>query len=550
MTRPACIGLVALGLGVAAVAGPGDTPRELGERLYRHGLLPSGSAVQASVAGGAPLAGAAAACASCHRRSGLGSVEGGRVVAPVTATALFRPRQPALPGTAAGRATGGRPAYTEATLRRVLREGIDPAGRALDALMPRYALDDAAADAVVAYLKALSAAPAPGVTADRIHFATIVTDGVAPATRQALVELLERYFDDHNAEIRQQTRRGERAVLGHSRGYRAWRRWELHVWNLAGAPEGWAAQLDDYYRRQPVFAVVSGAGRGSWQPVHGFCERRQLPCLFPNTVSPPAESGFYSLYFSPGLVLDAKLLAHDLLAAAAGDGRQIVQLYRDDDGEAAAAALHAALAATPQLVVSGQRVAAHELPAEALRRILAERPVTDLVLWLPADDLAAMAAAVALPASVVNLYLSSSLLADWERGVPAVWRPRARLIHQYDLPDDWQTRRTRLTRWLRVHELELVDEHLQANAYFAASLVGHTLEHLRENYSREYLIERLEHVTESVPWTSIYPSLGLASGQRFAAKGGYVLRWPVADGAAEGGPWIVPQLSGARAPSG
>jgi hypothetical protein len=103
--------------------------------------------------------------------------------------------------------------------------------------------------------------------------------------------------------------------------------------------------------------------------------------------------------------------------------------------------------------------------------------------------------------------------------------------------------------WLRAHGLETVDERVQANAYFAIGLVGHTLEHLRENYSREYLIERLEHAIENAPWTSVYRALGLGNDQRFAAKGGYVIRWRAADGAADGGPWIVP-VSSADAPSG
>jgi hypothetical protein len=32
--------------------------------------------------------------------------------------------------------------------------------------------------------------------------------------------------------------------------------------------------------------VVSGLGGSNWAPVHQFCERRQLPCLFPNVDAP------------------------------------------------------------------------------------------------------------------------------------------------------------------------------------------------------------------------------------------------------------------------
>ena len=62
------------------VAGlPAEKALALGERMYREGILPSGEAMQPVVSGGAAVAGTSYSCASCHLRSGLGSVEGGVV---------------------------------------------------------------------------------------------------------------------------------------------------------------------------------------------------------------------------------------------------------------------------------------------------------------------------------------------------------------------------------------------------------------------------------------------------------------------------------------
>lgn len=47
------------------------------------------------------------------------------------------------------------PPYTEETLKRAIREGLDPAGNALDFTMPRWALTDSDLDEVVAFLKTL-----------------------------------------------------------------------------------------------------------------------------------------------------------------------------------------------------------------------------------------------------------------------------------------------------------------------------------------------------------------------------------------------------------
>jgi len=53
-------------------------------------------------------------------------------------------------------------------------------------------------------------------------------------------------------------------------------------WELTGAPDTWEQQLHDKLRAEPVFAVISGIGRRTWEPIHRFCEREAIPCLMPN----------------------------------------------------------------------------------------------------------------------------------------------------------------------------------------------------------------------------------------------------------------------------
>lgn len=47
------------------------------------------------------------------------------------------------------------PPYTEETIKRAIREGIDPAGEPLDLTMPRWKMTDMDLDDVVEYLKTL-----------------------------------------------------------------------------------------------------------------------------------------------------------------------------------------------------------------------------------------------------------------------------------------------------------------------------------------------------------------------------------------------------------
>lgn len=536
---------------VASAASP-DLLIEQGRRLYRDGVLHSGEILQARVAGGATLAAQQAACQNCHRRSGLGTSEGGRVVPSIAGETLFRPRQSDRPlgVTTTPSAAGARPAYRSASLARALRDGVDPAGRALSELMPRYDLDAPTLEALSRYIRTLSARNPAGVTAQEMHLATIITPDVPLSERRAVVDVMEAAIRDHNAEIRRETKRGERPVMGHSRAYRAFRKWRLHVWELHGPSDTWSGQLDSALQAQPVFAVVSGVGRGNWQPIHDFCEHREVPCLFPGTDRPPAETAFYSLYLSRGIALEADIVAHEIAQAGKGGDRKVVQVYLDnDEGRARAQELRRSLALVPSV-----RLFDRPLPVVAPAPVLSRGMwvnggQADLVFWLGRTELATLRTGDRLQHDIGAIYLSSSLLGGPD-GVPTALRPSARLVHPYDLPDRWLPRRAQLEQWLRGHHLTLTEERVQANTYLAMNLFAKALKHVREPFSRDYLVERIEHATENSAWRSVYRELSLgANAQRFASKGGYVITWTGVEALQLDGRWVVPGIGASSLPA-
>jgi len=102
----------------------------------------------------------------------------------------------------------------------------------------------------------------------------------------------------------------------HTTMFRVERRWQLHVWELKGAPATWESQLQARLAAEPVFAVISGLGGAHWEPVQRFCEKAALPCLFPNVEAPTGhDSDFYTVYFSRGVLLEAELIARELADA-------------------------------------------------------------------------------------------------------------------------------------------------------------------------------------------------------------------------------------------
>ena len=521
--------------GIAAPPVVQDDANQLGKALYRDGLLASGEPLRASVQKGVMLSGRDAACVKCHRRSGLGGGEGQNRIRPISGRHLFA--QPELDRWARNGAPGiratTRPVYTRAALSRALREGVDPEGRRLDPLMPRYDLSDAEVAALHAYLETLASPAAPGVSDSELHFATIITPDADPAKSRAMLEVLQAFFSDKNGGTRKETRRRE---VGSEQMYRVYKTWVLHPWQLSGAPETWGGQLQAYYRKQPVFAVIGGMGSRSWQPVHAFCEERELPCVFPDVDYPEAAAtGHYSLYFSRGVTLEAEVLAKRLAESEQpGKPGSIVQVFRDDAaGRGVARDFREALRRRGIAGVADHPVAAEgAVPGDFWSTLLRTARPKQLVLWLDAAAAANLGLAGAAPADLEAVYLSASLSAMRHGSLPADWLDKLRMVYPFDLPEARERQLARMKAWLRLRKVAFSDERAQANAYFAATVAGDAISHMGDNFSRDYLIERIEQMAGSTLFTSIYPHLSLGPGQRFASRGAYVVSFPSGDAAA------------------
>jgi mono/diheme cytochrome c family protein len=516
-------------------------PSELGERLYLEGILPSGKRVQARVQGDVPLADSQVACVNCHRRSGLSAMEGQTLVPAVSGAWLYKPREIGRQDFYETRSSGPgtRPAYTDETLARAIREGVDAAGRPMNTLMPRYALSDEEVKPLIAYLKSLSSAPSPGVTDSAIHFATIITEGVETRTRDAFLNVLRAYFRDKNADTRRETRRAIYPAMHKEWKYQSYRRWVLHVWDLTGPPETWPHQLDDHYRREPVFAVISGVGNGSWRPVHDFCEGAGVPCVLPNTDLPALEEDdFYSIYFSRGLALEGELLARHL-----GTGPppgKLIQVFREGPATVAAEAFRRALDPEDADRLEDRRLETGAALAAPFWSALDRSRPSTLILWLDDPDLREVQVSAGAGA-LERIYISATLCSSPAQAVAPALRSRLRIIYPFALPDSMARNLGRVKPWLRARQIATTEPRIQLNAYYAVRLAGDALMHIRGNFSREYFIEKVEHAVDRLAAPSAYARLSLGPDQRFASKGGWIVAVP--ERASEGlepVAWVVP----------
>jgi hypothetical protein len=513
--------------------------RSNAERIYREGILPSGQPLRGVREGGVMIEGRTAACVNCHRRSGIGVNEGATSIPPITGKYLLRPGERAVPEAtlqSVGTAVLRQERYDDRTLVRAIREGINADGKPLSYLMPRFVLSDADSAVLVDYLKSLSSQPVAGVTHDEVQFATIVTPDANPEERSGMLDVLQHFFSNKN-----DFERGHDPPLVSARRihYRVTRKWRLHVWELSGTPDTWEEQLGARFRAEPVFAVISGVGGRDWAPIHRFCQSASLPCLFPNVELPiVAEGDFYPLYFSRGVLLEADLIETLLPSSGQAAGRRVMQVYRRGDiGEAAAHALRS----------GSERQAAdwidRPLPAEGVggdvRETLARVEKGDVVvLWLRDDDLRALPPDP--PAATIFL---SGLMAGLENAPLAPgWRSTTRITYPVDLPQRRAMRLIQPLTWFRTQRIPVVAERVQVDTYVACQVLSEAVGHAFADLVPDYLIEQIENMVSLKLFDGYYPRLGLAAGQRFASKGGYIVRLTPAPG----GPvvadseWLVP----------
>jgi hypothetical protein len=309
----------------------------------------------------------------------------------------------------------------------------------------------------------------------------------------------------------------------------AYRRYSLAVWELEGDRSTWPAQLEAYYREAPVFALLGGIVTGEWKPIHDFCERNQVPCLFPITDHPVvSETDWYTLYFDKGSYQEGDAAAR-FLRRVDGPARDapVVQLTRDDPaGRDAAAGFAAARssmglpAATEVLVAPGQAV-----DGAFWTSLAADHPGAVLALWLPPGDVAEVGAIAAAEPRPPLIFVSEGLLGDALAALPGELRPFTFVTYPGSLPEDVGRSRLAVTGWLRTKKIPVTNFEIQARVYFLGWTLTELVHMMRDDFYRDYFFDLADMMRdETYSVASVYPRVSFGVGQRYASKGCYVVQ--------------------------
>ena len=214
-----------------------------------------------------------------------------------------------------------------------------------------------------------------------------------------------------------------------------------------------------------------------------------------------------------------------------------MQIFRPDDiGQLAAKALSDAMKGVQPLDRPLKEGNIKPQLAAALRDLDA-RDV--LVLWLRPKEFAPLAG---LPAVKSKVFISGLMAGLDHASVPAPWRVVTTMTYPFDLPDQRVIRTDYPLGWFRINQIPVVDERLQTDTWLACELLSETLNQMGDSLNRDYLVERLEGILDHQIITGYYPRLSLAPNQRFASKGGYLVKFAGPNGTrlVASSDWIVP----------
>ncbi len=522
---------------------PSSESLQLGEQMYRNGILPSGEPIQAFVKGDLPVPGTAFSCVSCHLRGGLGSVEGGVFTPPTSGLQLFQPFKILFKGLTQTffPFPDRRPAYNDTTLAEVIRSGATPWGSTLNDVMPRYLLEDNDMAVLITYLKSLSARFPPGISDTTIHFASIITEDVSKEERDSMLAPLQRYINIKNSQVnsyksslgKKSRQMAENMMVSKELSTR---KLTLSVWLLKGAQNTWHTQLEEYYRQEPVFALLGGISRSGWRPIHQFSEDNKIPCILPQTDFPViSDTDWYTLYPSKGYYQEGQAAARYLISTQEGKtDKKVVQIVRNSiEGAALSAGFEQTLRERNQPpVVTVQLQVGEKITSGFLQQIIKKENTETIILWDDTDVLTALESLSSITNKPKSVFVSARYLGDKLHKLPDNAREFTYITYPYSFAKAAVPSAMGGSILIEDESKTLVNlaqlpghkppETARQTSETITQLITMDLMEMRGNYYRDNFLDVLGMIPDQPSPT--YARLSFGPGQRYASKGCYIVQ--------------------------
>jgi hypothetical protein len=299
----------------------------------------------------------------------------------------------------------------------------------------------------------------------------------------------------------------------------------IATWELKGPPETWRSQLEEYNRKEPVFAILGGISGGSWQPIHDFCEDRQIPCLYPITDLPVLSStSWYTFYASKGYYQEGDTAARFLIGKEApSSGKKVLQIVRTSrEGEALAAGFNAAWNESGSGLLETVKLAPEQPLGKAeLKSLIKKHQPTSIVIWAGTEVIATLEAISAEPA-LPNFIVSSRYLDKAMLSIPESMRESTYITYPFRLPEDEKIFEG-YGGLLRLGKQQQRDEkRISSRTFSMVHIFLKGLEELKLDFYRDTLLDVISMLPDQ--FLPDYERYSFGPGQRYASKGCYIVQ--------------------------
>jgi hypothetical protein len=407
-------------------------------------------------------------------------------------------------------------------------------------VMPRYLLEDEDMAILITYLKSLSAQFSPGVSDTAIRFATVIADDVRAEDRDAMLAPLEQYIKSKNDQaeaFKKPQGKRSRLMAENMLASRelATRRLTLSRWVLKGSPETWRKQLDEYYRKEPVFALLGGVTYGDWSVIHRFSEDNRIPTLLPQTDFPVISgTDWYTLYPSKGYYQEGEAAARYLGSREdIKPDRAIVQIVRESrEGRALSAGFEETWKdlerpAPVTLVLKG----GEKVTGKLLEQLMTKDKPAAILLWDGPDSLSVLELISASPKRAELVFVSSRYLGKNTLTLPEHTRDFTYITYPFSFAqkiksssmgnisvEDDSIKRVNM----KDVQARIRTQNASSLSNSITTLLTMALMDMRGNYYRDNFFDVISMVPDQP--TSLYGRISFGPSQRYASKGCYIVQ--------------------------
>jgi ABC-type branched-subunit amino acid transport system substrate-binding protein len=482
---------------------PPLTHQELrGKQVYFEGTSPGGGKIKSYIGKNKiPLPGSAATCGSCHGPDGRGRPEAGVIPSDITWDHLMKPYGHSHP---LGRKHA---AFTEASLKRSILNGDDPAGNRLDASMPTYAMSVEDINDLIAYMKRLQTDFDPGLEEKSIRIGTLLpAGGQTAAIGQAMSEIMAAYFEEINSNGGIYNRKLRLiAAPFDTTGPSA----------LADA-----ARLMD---AENVFAVVGAVIAGADREMTELAEDKKVPLIGPFSFfsADPNALNEFTFYLFSGLNEQVRTLVDFAARQLKLDNPRIAVIGA---GDAHQKELQKAITeqcdANGWTAVAGFSFVPNRFNADAAARALKQQGV-DALFYLSFQGLKPLLEA----AEKINwwpyILLPGAFIQKDILALPVGFQKKIYLSYPTLPSDQTPAGISEFQTLLKKHQLSVKHLTSQISALVAAKILVEGLKRTGKDLSREKFMRSLEKLYEFQ--TGLTPRITYGPNRRIGALGSHIV---------------------------